>query len=97
MDKIEGWLLNVFLGKVLTRVAIVIAAYVAGPLVQGLAVNAGIHIAIDPAKLQAELMTLSLVAFEWFKKRRMANPSSPAVQTDPALIAPVGPTPPPAA
>ncbi len=82
MDKIEGWLLNVFLGKLVARAAILIAAYVAGPIVQGLATKAGISVAVDPAKLQVELMLLANAAFEWFKARRMANPNSPAVQTD---------------
>ena len=82
MDKIEGWLLNVALGKFATRAAILIAAYVAGPIVQGLAAKAGLQIAIDPAKLQVEMMIGANAAFEWFKARRAANPNSPAIQTD---------------
>jgi hypothetical protein len=82
MDKIEGWLLNVFLGKLVARAALIIAAYVAGPVVQNLAVKAGVSVSVDPAKLQVELMLLANAAFEWFKARRMANPNSPAVQTD---------------
>src|ERR1035437_1661328 len=80
----ENWLLNVFLGKLVARTAILIAAFVAGPVVQGLAAKAGIQVAIDPVKLGAELMVLGNAAFEWFKARRMANPNSPAVQTDAA-------------
>lgn len=82
LDKIENWALNVFLGKALTRLAIVAVAYVAGPVVQGLAAKAGLTVSIDPVKLQAELIALSLLALEWFKKRRAANPASVTVQTD---------------
>ncbi len=82
MDKIEGWLLNVFLGKLVARAAVIIAAYVAGPIVQGLATKAGVTVSVDPLKLQVEMMLLANAAFEWFKARRMANPNSPAVQTD---------------
>ena len=87
MDKIEGWLLNVFLGKIVARTAVLAAAYVAGPVVQGLAAKAGVQVAVDPVKLQVELMILANAAFEWFKKRRMANPVSPATQTDPSKLA----------
>ena len=82
IDKLEGWLLNVALGKYLGQAAILIAAYVAGPIVQGLAAKVGITVAIDPAKLQVELMTLALGAYHWFLARRAANPNSPVVQTD---------------
>lgn len=87
MTTIENWLLNVFAGKLVARAAVLIAAYIAGPVVQGLAAKAGLSIAADPAKVQAGLMVAFNAAFEWFKARRMANPASPAVQTDPAKIA----------
>ena len=45
MDKIESWFLNQFAGKLVARASILIAAYVAGPVVQGLAVKAGVQIA----------------------------------------------------
>ena len=82
MNDIESWFLNVALGKFAAQAAVLIAAYVAGPVVQSLAAKAGVHIAVDPAKLQAELMILSTGALKWFESRRAANPNSPAVQTD---------------
>lgn len=94
MNTIENWLMNVALGKAVARVAIVIAAYISGPVVQGLAAKAGISVAVDPVKLQAELLSLCLIAFELFKARRAANPNSPTVQTDsskPGAVLPPAP------
>ena len=82
MERIENWLLNVALGKAVARVAVVIAAYVAGPVVQGLANKAGIGVSVDPKQLELGLQAGAHIAFEWFKARRAANPNSPAVQTD---------------
>jgi len=82
MERIENWLLNVAVGKAASRLALVVVAYVAGPVVQGLAQKSGVDIQIDPVKFQAQLVSAALLAFEWFKARRAANPNSPAVQTD---------------
>ena len=87
MDSIESYLLNVFAGKLIAHAAVLLSAYVAGPVVQTIAAKVGITVAIDPVKLQAELMVLFLSAYKWFEARRMANPNSPAVQTDPTLMA----------
>lgn len=80
--------MNVFAGKLVARAAVLIAAYVAGPVVQGLAAQAGLSVSVDPLKLQAGMMLLANAAFEWLKARRMDNPNSPAVQTDPSKITP---------
>lgn len=90
-DKIEDWLLNKFAGKLLARAAVTIAAYVAGPVVQGLAAKAGIAVSVNPGELEAGLIVAAHSAFEWFKARRMKNPTSPAVQTDKTLDPPANP------
>jgi len=82
MEQLENWLLNVALGKFVAQGAVLIAAYVAGPVVQGIAAKAGVTLAIDPTKLQAELMLLATGLLKWFEARRAANPESPAIQTD---------------
>lgn len=86
----ENWLLNVLLGKIVSRGGVLLAGLIMGPAVQGVAAKAGIDLHVDPVKLTGGLMIVANAAFEWFKARRMANPTSPAVQTDPAkIIAPV--------
>ena len=85
LNKLEGWLLNVFLGKLVARAAVSIVAFAGGSLFQGIAKKAGIVVSIDPVELQAGLMLGAHAAYEWFKARRMKNPESPAVQTDPSL------------
>ncbi len=85
-ERIEDWLLNKFAGKLVARAAVTIAAYVAGPVVQGLAAKAGVSISINPGELEAALIVGAHGVFEWFKARRMANPASPAVQTDKSKI-----------
>lgn len=83
LNRVEGWLLNVFLGKLLARAAVTITAYVASTQVQNALALAGVHgLVIDRAELTAGLIAAAHVIFEYFKKRRMANPGSPAVQTD---------------
>lgn len=93
LNTVENWLMNVALGKLVARIAIIAASYVAGPVIQGFAGKVGIGLSVDPVKLQAELLTLAMAAFEWFKARRAANPASVTVQTDPAKVAPAPATP----
>lgn len=81
--KLESWLLNVFVGKLVARAAVTVAGFLASAAVQGPLSQVGISVQIDEATLVAGMITLAHGAFEWFKKRRMANPNSPAVQTDP--------------
>lgn len=91
-QKAENWLLNVLLGKIVSRGAALLAGLIMGPVVQGYAAQAGIDLHVDTVKLTGGLMIGANIAFEWFKAKRMANPLSPAVQTDPAKIpAPVEP------
>lgn len=85
MGKIEGWLLNVFAGKLVARAAVTIVAYVASAPAQALLAKAGVKLDINPAELSAGMIAGAHAAFEWFKARRAANPNSPAVQTDHAL------------
>lgn len=86
MNKLEDWLLNIFVGKVVARTAVMLAGYVAGPVVQSLAGKAGVSVSVDPLKLQAAMMIALQIGFEYFKARRMANPNSPAVQTDSSKV-----------
>ena len=88
INKIESWLLNVAIGKAVSRGAVLIAAYLSGPIVQGIAAQAGITLAVDQKELAGGLMLGANWLFEWFKARRAKNPASPAVQTNPALVAP---------
>ena len=79
---IENWLLNVFTGKILARVAVTIVGFVSSAAVQGVLSQAGVQVEIDQSELAAGMVALSHAAFEYFKKRRAANPASPAIQTD---------------
>lgn len=83
-NKIESWLLNVLAGKIVARAAVTIVAWVGSVGVQAVLKQAGIQVQIDPAELTTGLIAGGHAVFEWFKARRMANPLSPAVQTDPA-------------
>ena len=80
--KLEGWLLNKFAGKLLARAAVSIAAFVAGPVVQGFAAKAGLHVSVDPLELQAGLVLAGQAAFEWYKdwRNKPAAPAAPAPQ-----------------
>lgn len=91
-DRIESWLLNVMLGKMVARGAALLVGLIMGPIVQGYANRAGVDLHIDTVKLTGGLMLGANWLFEWFKARRMANPASPAIQTDPAKGAVVPPT-----
>lgn len=79
----ENWLLNVFMGKVFARLAVTLVGVVASLPVQHILAMAGIQVQIDPVALAGGMTILAHAAFEWFKSKRMANPASPAVQTDP--------------
>lgn len=90
--RIENWLLNKFAGKMVSRLSIAIIGWLTADNVQALLIKIaavaktfGISIStgkIDEAELTAFLIGSGLAALEWFKKRRAANPASPAVQTD---------------
>ena len=74
-NKIESWLLNVFLGKLVARGVVLATAWLVGQ-------SASVHVQLDPAQVSGALMLFANWLFEWIKARRMANPLSPAVQTD---------------
>ena len=90
MNMIENYLLNVFLGKLIARGAVTVAGGLIGFLAtdkaQSLLALLGVHLQIDQTTMVAGLTTIGAGAahagYEWFKARRMANPASPAVQTD---------------
>jgi hypothetical protein len=79
---IENWLLNVFAGKIVARLAVLIIAWLASPAVQGVLSQGGVGVTINPDTFSAGMIALAGAAFEYFKKRRMANPESPVIQTD---------------
>lgn len=87
-EKAENWLMNVLLGKLVARGAVLLTGLIMGPVVQGFAAQSGIDLHVDTVKLTGGLMLAANAGFEWFKARRMANPASPAVQTNPALLPP---------
>ena len=82
MSKIENWLLNVFIGKVITRMAVTIIGLIASAPVQAVLAQMGVQVQIDSTTLAGGMIALAHAIFEYFKKRRMANPESPAIQTD---------------
>ncbi len=84
MNKIETWLFNAFAGKVAARAAVSIAAYVAGPVIQGIANQAGIHVSIDPAELSTGMTLAGHAAFEWFKAWRLSKSSAAVPVVAPA-------------
>lgn len=84
VNKIENWLLNVFAGKILARLAVTIIGFIASGPVQAILSQAGVNVQIDQTALTGSMVALAHAIFEWFKKRRAANPASPAVQTDPS-------------
>lgn len=75
-SKIEDFLLNKFAGKLLARGAVIASGWLAGLALS----QAGVH--LDQAELQGAMILAANSLFEWFKAKRMANPASPAVQTD---------------
>ena len=75
LNKLEGFLLNKFAGKLIARGVVILSS-----LIVGKAASAKIH--LDPLEVAGALTLAGNAAFEWFKARRMANPMSPAVQTD---------------
>lgn len=93
MNAIEDWLLNKFWGKIVARATVGLAGAIAAGLVSpkpasllASAAAHGVSLSVDPNAVAAAVVTAGSMAghwiFEWFKARRMANPNSPAVQTD---------------
>ncbi len=75
MNAIENWLLNVFLGKLVTRAAVTVVAAVAAPKVQAVLQAAGVQVSIDPVKLAAESIILGQAALEAYKHWRVGTPA----------------------
>ena len=72
LKKVEEWLLTKFLGKVVARLAVTVASYVASAQVQAILAQAGVHgVAVDPAELTAAMIAIGHAAFEFFKKTRI--------------------------
>lgn len=84
-QKIEGWLFNVYGGKLVARGAALLAGLVSAKLLPLIAAKAGVVIPFTPEQVLGAFLAASMWIFEEIKKRRMANPASPAVQTDPKL------------
>lgn len=87
-EKLENWFLNVLAGKLVARAAVTIVAWVGSVGVQAMLKQAGVSVQIDPAELTTGLIAGGHAIFEWLKAKRMKNPESPAVQTDPKLMPP---------
>jgi len=81
--KAESWLLNVFAGKVLTSVAVTTIGWLVSAPIQSALASFGLNLQVDQAKFTSGLIAAAHIGLQWIKARRMANPNSPAVQTDP--------------
>lgn len=83
MNTIENWIFNVLIGKLVARMVVTLVAALSSAAVKPILAQFGLHIEIDQAELTTGMIAAAHAAYEWFKARRMANPASPAVQTDP--------------
>lgn len=79
---IEGWIFNVYGGKIVARGTTLAAGWLFAHLIPSAAAYFGVVVPFSQDQLTASLMAFSMWVFEEVKKRRMANPASPAVQTD---------------
>lgn len=73
--KVENFFLNKFAGKLIARGAVLVAGLLVGQA-------ASFQVSLDPAEVQAAVVLAFNSLFEYIKARRMANPTSAAVQTD---------------
>lgn len=63
LHKIEDFFFNRFLGKVLARVGVTLAGYLASG-------KLGASVSVDPAELTALLIGAAHALYEWVKARR---------------------------
>ncbi len=82
MNSIENWIFNVYGGKIVARGAALAAAWVIAHALPAIAAKTGVPLPFTPEQITAGMLSLSMFIFETIKKFRMANPNSPAVQTD---------------
>lgn len=76
LKKAEDWLLNRLAGKLLARLAVTVAGWVASAGVQAALGQAGVHgVAVDPAELTAGMIAAGHALFEWFKAWRAKAPA----------------------
>lgn len=81
LGRLEDFLLKKFAGKVIARAAVTIAAFVAGPVVQGAAAKAGIDISVNVTELEAGMVLGAHAAFEWYKNWRAKKEAKGAAQS----------------
>lgn len=81
LKKLEDFILNKFVGKLIARGAVILASVIVGKA-------ASAHISLDQAEVIGAITLAANGLFEWIKARRMANPASPAVQTDLSKVVP---------
>lgn len=82
LNKIEDFFLNKLAGQVIARLSILAATLVSGPLAAYVTAKTGVHLTVSPVEVQMAVGSLLTLAFGKLKAMRMANPNSPAVQTD---------------
>ena len=82
MNMIENWIFNVYGGKLVARGAALASAWLIAHALPAIAAKAGVPLPYTPEQITSGMLALSMFLFETVKKARMANPSSPAVQTD---------------
>ena len=72
----ENWLLNVFVGKLVARACVTLAAFVASAGVQAALAHYGVHgVTIDPVELNTGAVLAGHAAFEAFKAWRAKAPA----------------------
>ena len=85
MNWIENWVFNVYGGKLVARGAALASGWIIAHALPVIAAKAGVPLPFTPDQITAGMLSLSMFLFETIKKARMANPASPAVQTDARL------------
>ena len=83
MNTIENWVFNVLIGKLVARLIVTLVAALSSAAVKPILAQFGLHVEIDQAQLTTGMIVTAHAVYEWVKAQRMANPASPAVQTDP--------------
>ena len=79
---LENWAFNVYGGKVVARGAALASAWLIAHAMPAFAAKFGIPVPFTPEQITGGMLSISMLIFETVKKIRMANPNSPAIQTD---------------
>jgi hypothetical protein len=86
--RLENFLLNKIMGKMLARAAVTATAFICGPLVKIVETKTGIHIPLSDVEVNAALITGAHALFEMLKAWRQ---KATAVAAAPAPATPAAP------